>query len=118
MSEQPIDQTIFAKIIRGDLPSEKVFEDDQFVAIKDIEPLAPEHILLLPKEPIRDISQVNSEHREMLGAMLLRAVEIARDKGLEKGGYRLSLNCGDDAGLMVPYLHMHIMGGKKLGPPA
>jgi len=118
MSETPIEQTVFAKIISGELASEKVFENDNFLAIKDIQPLAPEHILLLPKEPIRDISQVNPEHRELLGEMLLVATEIARSRGLEDGGYRLALNSGDDAGLMVPYLHLHIIGGKKLGPPA
>ncbi len=112
------EETIFAKIIRGEARADKVYEDEKLLAIKDIQPLAPVHILIIPKKFIRDISQATDEDQDLLGAMLLVATDIARQQGLEEGGYRLAFNCGEDAGLMVPHLHLHLIGGSKLGTPA
>ncbi len=110
--------TIFGKIIRGEAPAEKVFEDDDLIAIRDINPLAKVHLLVIPKTFIRDISQANESHKELLGKMMLVGAQLARDEGIENGGYRLTFNCGDDAGLLVPHLHLHVIGGQKLGAPA
>lgn len=107
--------TVFHKIIAGDLPAERVYEDDQCVVIRDIQPQAPVHLLCIPKEFIRDIGATDeSTDPTLLGHLLLVAAKVARTEGIESTGYRLILNCGEDSGLEVPYLHLHIIGGKKL----
>ena len=116
MSDQS--DTIFGKIIRGEAPAEKVFEDDDLIAIRDINPLSRVHLLVIPKEIIRDISQAEEKHQALLGKMLLVGAELARKEGISETGFRLALNCGDDAGLLVPHLHLHVIGGAPLGAPA
>lgn len=107
--------TIFGKIIRGEAEAEFVYRSDEMVAIKDKFPAAPVHLLVIPTTPIRDISQATLEHTELLGKMLLLGAELAREHGIAESGYRLNFNVGDDGGLMVPHLHLHVIGGRKLG---
>lgn len=108
--------TIFAKILRGEAPAEFVYRSEDIVAIRDIQPVAPVHLLIIPTLPIHDISEARTEHAELLGRMLLVGAELARQNGIEESGYRLNFNMGDDGGLMVPHLHLHLIGGRKLGP--
>jgi len=115
---KPYDESnIFAKILRGELPSKKVYEDEWALAFHDINPLAPVHILVIPKGPYvswDDFSDRASD-AEMTG--FVRAVgKVARDQQLVVGGYRLLANTGKRAGQEVPHLHVHIFGGQPLGP--
>ena len=108
---------VFARILRGEIPSKKVYEDDYVLAFHDINPLAPTHILVIPKDPYvswDDFSERASD--EEIGAFVRAVGKIARDKGLVEPGYRLLANVGPNSGQEVPHLHAHIFGGRPLGP--
>ena len=105
---------IFCKIIAGDIPSTKVYEDDRVLAFRDIAPMAPTHILVIPKEHIPSFAAITAENAPLVAHLLTVAADIARAEGLEEGGYRIVSNCGADAGQTVPHLHFHILGGRKL----
>jgi histidine triad (HIT) family protein len=115
---QPYDDSnIFARILRGEIPSDKVFEDDHVLAFNDINPLSPTHILVIPKGPYvswDDFSERASDQE--IGAFVRAVGRIARDAGLVAPGYRLLANVGPDSGQEVPHLHVHIFGGRPLGP--
>ena len=104
---------LFCKIIAGDIPSTKVYEDELVYAFRDIAPQAPTHILVIPKEHISGMSEVNAENAALVGHCLAVAAQVAKSEGLENG-YRIVSNCGDDAGQTVHHLHFHILGGRKL----
>ena len=115
---QPYDHdNIFARILRGEIPSKKVYEDEHVLAFNDINPLAPTHILVIPKGPYvswDDFSERASDQE--IGAFVRAVGHIARDDGLVQGGYRLLANVGPNSGQEVPHLHVHIFGGRPLGP--
>jgi histidine triad (HIT) family protein len=119
----PIDATkaydesnIFARILRGELPCSKVYEDDHVLAFNDINPQAPTHILVIPKEPYVSWDDFSARAPEAEIAAFVRAVgAIARDAGLVEPGYRLLANVGANGGQEVPHFHVHIFGGKRLG---
>ncbi|MBE6911870.1 MAG: histidine triad nucleotide-binding protein [Ruminococcaceae bacterium] len=104
---------LFCKIIAGDIPSTKVYEDDKVLAFRDIAPQAPTHILVIPKEHIASVAEINEKNSAVVSRIFEVIAKIAKDEGLE-GGYRVVSNCGDDAGQTVHHLHYHILGGKKL----
>ena len=108
--------TIFSKIIRGEIPCDKVYEDEQVLAFKDIAPQAPVHVLVIPKKPIQDLRFLEAEDKEILGHLCMKVGEIADSLGLKEGGYRVIQNNGPDSGQEVPHLHFHILGGEALGP--
>ncbi|MGE3856300.1 MAG: histidine triad nucleotide-binding protein [Dehalococcoidia bacterium] len=109
-------ENVFAKIIRGEIPSARVHEDEEFVAIRDIAPAAPTHILVLPRrEGVSAPADLEDGDADWVGRMVLLGTRLARAEGLEAGGYRLLMNCGPDAGQTVPHLHLHILGGRRLG---
>ncbi len=110
-------KTLFEKIIAREIPAQIVFEDDLVLALKDIKPAAPTHILVIPKKPIPRIAEASPEDHKVLGHLLLKAAEIAKQAGLTKNGYRLVINNGPDAGESVPHLHCHILGGRKMAWP-
>lgn len=107
------DDCVFCKIIKGDLPSAKVYEDDEFFAFKDINPAAPVHVLLTPKTHIPRLSEAKPADAGMLGRFMLAVGEIARKLGLDS--YRLIINDGAGAGQTVFHLHAHILSGKEMG---
>lgn len=109
--------TVFEKILAGDIPSEKVYEDDAVLAFKDIDPQAPCHVLVIPKQKAQDFDGIISWSDEEAGRFFKKAAQTARKLGLEKTGYRLVINTGADAMQSVPYLHIHLLGGKTLGWP-
>ena len=115
---QPYDDSnIFARILRGEIPSKKVYEDEHVFAFNDINPLAPTHILVIPKGSYvswDDFSDRGSD--EEIGAFVRAVGRIARDEGLVLDGYRLLANVGPNSGQEVPHLHVHIFGGRPLGP--
>ena len=111
------DSNIFARILRGEIPSKTIYEDDHVLAFRDINPLAPTHILVIPKGPYvswDDFSEKASD--EEIGAFTRAVGRIARDEGLVGDGYRLLANVGPNSGQEVPHLHVHIFGGRPLGP--
>jgi histidine triad (HIT) family protein len=110
---------VFARILRGEIPSDRVYEDAEFVAFRDIQPSAPTHIVLVPRgEPPTSAVNLREADVGWLGRMVVVASRIAATEGLDQGGYRLVVNCGDDAGQTVGHFHLHILGGQALGPVA
>jgi histidine triad (HIT) family protein len=108
--------TIFSKIIAKEIPSEIVYQDDQVTAFKDIRPAAPVHILIVPNIEIPTTNDVLPEHEQVLGHLFVVAKQIAKEQGIAESGYRLIVNCRDDGGQEVYHLHMHLVGGRNLGP--
>lgn len=112
-------ENIFARILRGEIPSDRVYEDEEFIAFRDIQPAAPVHVVLVPRgEPPTSAASLQESDAPWLGRMLVVASRIAGGLGLDGRGYRLVMNCGDDAGQTVGHLHLHIVGGRPLGPVA
>jgi histidine triad (HIT) family protein len=109
--------TLFEKIIARQIPADIVYEDDQFLAFRDINPQAPTHLLVIPKRVIPRVGAAQAGDAELLGKLLLKAAEVARAAGLADAGFRLVINNGRDGGETVPHLHCHILGGKPLAWP-
>jgi histidine triad (HIT) family protein len=109
--------TIFEKIIAREIPADIVFEDDQCLAFRDINPQAPVHVLLVPKRVIPRIGAAKSDDQELLGHLLVKAGELALMLGLAEGGFRVVINHGPDGGETVPHLHLHILGGRAMEWP-
>lgn len=107
-------ECIFCKIINRESPSEIIYEDIKFIAIKDTKPVARLHLLIIPKKHIPSINDLDYKHKELIGDMVLLAKKIAKDKGVQDTGYRLVFNAGADAGQTVEHLHLHLLGGEKL----
>ncbi|MCY3914730.1 MAG: HIT domain-containing protein [Chloroflexi bacterium] len=108
--------TIFSKIIAKDIPADIVYEDELVLAFRDIAPQAPVHILIIPKMEISTANDAAEEHEATLGRLFTVAAGIARDEGIADNGYRLIVNCNEHGGQEVFHLHMHLLGGRSLGP--
>jgi histidine triad (HIT) family protein len=104
---------IFCKIAAGEIPSTKVYEDDQILAFRDIAPMAPTHILVIPKAHIGSVAEITADNAALVAHIFTVIPQIAREEGLDSG-YRVVSNCGPDAGQTVHHLHFHILGGKQL----
>lgn len=104
---------LFCKIVAGDIPSNKVYEDETVLAFRDVNPQAPTHILVIPKAHIANVGEITSETASLAGHCLEVAAIVAKQEGLENG-FRVVSNCGDDAGQSVHHLHFHVLGGQKL----
>lgn len=104
---------LFCRIIDGEIPSTKVYEDDMMLAFRDINPQAPEHIVIVPKCHITCANEINAENVKYVSAIWEKIPQIASDLGFAENGYRVVNNCGEDGGQTVPHLHFHLMGGKK-----
>jgi histidine triad (HIT) family protein len=107
---------IFCKIVAGQIPAEKVFEDERVLGFRDIQPAAPFHALLIPKEHIATLDDVRAEHEPLMGRLIAAAGEIAARHGL-RDGYRLVANCRESAGQAVFHLHFHVLAGRGFGWP-
>lgn len=105
---------IFCKIINGEIPSNKVYEDENILAFDDINPMAPVHVIIVPKEHIATLLDLSRGTAGIVGDMYLAAVEIARIKGIDERGFRTVINCNEDGGQVIFHLHMHLLGGQKL----
>ena len=110
-------ETLFEKIAARQIPATIVYEDDKVIAFRDIKPQAPTHVLIVPRKPIPRIAEATPEDHQVLGHLLLKAAEVAKQLGLDKNGFRLVFNNGPDAGEAVPHLHCHILGGRKMSWP-
>ena len=109
-----MENCLFCKIINGEIPSNKVYEDDEVLAFKDINPVAPVHILVIPKKHISCAKDLKEEDEALIGKIFTVINKIANEFKLENG-YRIVNNCGEDGGQEVMHLHFHLLGGKKLG---
>jgi len=107
-------KTIFSRIIDGEIPGTFVYQDEHLVAIRDINPAAPVHVLVIPRKPIPSIAELEEGDLELAGRLLLAARKIAEQEGLAERGYRVVVNTGDEGGQTVPHLHVHVLGGKQL----
>jgi len=112
----PTRDCLFCRIIRGEIPSKKVYEDEDVFAFEDIQPQAPTHVLVVPKKHFAGLKEAGGEHAELIGLCHLAAAQIARQRNIEQG-YRTVLNVGPDAGQSVFHLHVHLLGGRSLGWP-
>lgn len=104
---------LFCKIIAGDIPSDQVYQDEQVIVFKDINPSAPVHLLVVPRIHIESLNEMNDTHRELISHMMLLLPKIAKEQGLT-GGFRSILNTGTEGGQLVFHLHIHLLGGKQL----
>ena len=111
------DDCLFCKIAQGEIPAKIVYEDDQVLAFEDINPQAPFHVLIIPREHIATLNDLESAHRELVGEMQLVAQQIARERGHADAGYRTVFNCNAAAGQTVFHVHLHLLGGRNLGWP-
>ena len=105
---------IFCRIIAGQIPADVVFQDQEFIAFRDIHPQAPKHILIVPKAHIASLTEVDSKQQNLMGRLLLVAKEVAQKENIAAKGYRVTINCGPDGGQLVPHLHLHLLGGRRL----
>ncbi|HEX7338605.1 MAG TPA: histidine triad nucleotide-binding protein [Rhodanobacteraceae bacterium] len=109
--------TIFGKIIRREIPADIVYEDDDVLAFRDVNPQAPTHVLFIPKQPLPTLDDATPEQAELLGKLLLATAAYARSEGIAKKGYRVVINCNEDGGQTVYHLHFHLLGGRALTWP-
>jgi histidine triad (HIT) family protein len=109
-------ETIFSKIIRREVPAKILFQDDRVTAFEDINAKAPTHILIIPNKIIPSVNDVKPEDEALLGYLFVVAARLAREQGVAQDGYRLIVNCGRHGGQEVFHLHMHLLGGRALGP--
>ncbi len=110
-----MEDCIFCKIIRREIPSDIVYEDEEIIAFKDINPAAPIHILVIPKKHIVSLVEINKEDEALIGRIYAVINKIAEGQGVKEKGYRVIVNCGKDGGQEVGHLHFHLLAGKKLG---
>lgn len=109
--------TIFARILRGEIPADIVYEDEHVVAFRDINPQAPVHVLIIPRKPIVSVADAGPEDAALLGRLMLAGAQVASDLGIAQDGYRLVTNIGRDGGQSVFHLHLHLLGGRSMTWP-
>ena len=111
------EETIFDKILSGEIPSTEVYSDEDYYAFRDINPGAPTHILIIPRKPLPTVLDATEEDKALLGGLLLAANKVARQEGLAEDGFRYVINCKQHGGQTVYHLHLHILGGRPLSWP-
>ena len=109
---------LFCKIINGEIKSKKVFENDKVFAFEDINPTAPVHVLIVPKKHFASLNEMEPADKEIIGEMCMAAKQIAKQRNIDKSGYRTVFNTGPDAGQAVFHIHLHLLGGRKFSWPA
>ena len=107
---------LFCRMAAGEVPIEPLLENEHVFAIRDINPRAPVHVLLIPRQHIEDARSLRPEHGPLLEHLFAAAAEVGRREGVDEDGYRLAFNVGDAAGMTVSHLHLHLVGGRRLGP--
>ena len=116
-AERAAPDCLFCKIMAGEVPSTKVYEDDSSYAFRDISPAAPTHVLVIPRRHVENAHHLTAEDGDLLASLLTAAQEVARQEGIADSGYRLVFNVGEDALNSVPHLHLHVIGGRRMGWP-
>lgn len=107
-------ECVFCNIIAGKIPATILYQDDRVIALRDINPQTPTHVLVVPKEHIPSLVELSNEQRDLAAHLIYVANEIARSEGVAERGYRIVINCGKDGGQAVPHLHLHLLGGRQL----
>ena len=108
------DKTIFSRIIDGEIPGNFVYQDEHCVAIRDINPAAPVHVLVIPRKPIPSVADLTPEDHALAGHLLMVVKKVAEQEGVARSGYRVVINAGQEGGQTVPHLHLHLLGGRQL----
>jgi histidine triad (HIT) family protein len=108
---------LFCKIIDKSIPGNIIFEDEKILAFHDVSPQAPTHFLVIPKQHISTLNELSEDNAGLIGHMLITAKNLAAQQGIAEGGYRLAMNCNEDGGQSVYHIHLHVLGGRKLGWP-
>ena len=108
---------LFCKIVAGEIPSTKVFEDNEILAFRDIDPQAPQHIVIVPKTHIASANEITAENSHLVAKVFEAAAKIAKEQGFSENGYRIVNNCGEDGGQTVGHIHFHLLAGRNLGWP-
>ena len=110
-------ETIFGRIAAGEIPADIVYQDDDLVAFRDVNPQAPTHVLIIPRKPIATLNDVEADDAVLIGKLLLAAKRVAEQEGIAKAGYRTVINCNSAAGQTVFHLHLHVLGGRPMQWP-
>jgi histidine triad (HIT) family protein len=108
---------LFCKVVAGEIPAKRVYEDEDVVAFEDINPQAPVHVLLIPKRHVATLNDLQASDDQLVGTLVRRAAAIANQRGLAAGGYRTVFNCNSDAGQTVFHIHLHLLGGRRMTWP-
>ncbi|MGH8427799.1 MAG: histidine triad nucleotide-binding protein [Gammaproteobacteria bacterium] len=112
-----MDDCVFCKMVRGEIKPDTVYEDEEILAFRDLNPQAPVHILVIPKRHIPTTNDLSAADEELMGRLVLATARIAEEEGVAESGYRTVLNCNAGAGQSVFHLHLHLLGGRRLGWP-
>ncbi len=105
---------VFCKIVAGEIPADILYQDEGLIAFRDINPLAPTHLLIIPRKHIPSLGHLSEAESSLIGDMVNTANQLAKREGISESGYRLAINCGKQGGQLVPHLHMHLLGGRQL----
>lgn len=105
---------IFCKIVAGEIPADVLYQDERVIAFRDINPMAPTHLLIIPRKHIPSLAHISEAEASIIGDMVNTANQLAKREGISDSGYRLAINCGKQGGQLVPHLHMHLLGGRQL----
>jgi histidine triad (HIT) family protein len=109
-----MEKCVFCDIVSGKIPGDIIYQDEDFLAFRDIHPMAPVHIVIIPKAHISSLAEVGERREGLIGRLILLAKKLAEKEGIAEKGYRLAINCGPEGGQVVPHLHLHLLGGRKL----
>jgi len=109
-----VEECLFCRIAAGEVPSDIVYQDEEFLAFRDINPQAPKHILIIPRAHIASLADLTEQYNGLIGRMIILARNLAEKEGLAERGYRLAINHGPEGGQVIPHLHLHLIGGRKL----
>ncbi len=108
------EECIFCRIVAGEVPADIVYQDEDFVAFRDIMPKAPTHVLIIPKTHITSVAELAGGQQKLAGRLIITAKNVAKKEGIAGKGYRLVINCGPEGGQVVPHLHLHLLGGRQM----
>lgn len=107
-------ECIFCQIASGKIPSDTIYQDEEVIAFRDIKPQAPVHLIIIPRRHIPSLAHLSEAESALVGRMVAIASQLAEGEGLAQNGYRLAINCGEEGGQLVPHLHLHLLGGRRL----
>ena len=105
---------VFCRLVAGEIPSEILYQDEDFFAFRDVHPQAPKHIVIIPRIHVVSVAELVEQQQELVGGLIILAKNLAKQEGMAESGYRLVINCGHEGGQVVPHLHLHLLGGRKL----
>jgi histidine triad (HIT) family protein len=108
------EECIFCRIVAGEIPADVVYQDEDFLAFRDIMPKAPTHVLIIPKAHITSVAELTDGQQKLAGRLIIIAKNLAKKEGMAGKGYRLVINCGPEGGQVVPHLHLHLLGGRQM----